>query len=94
MRRREYLKLARDLARDAGSLAMIDRMSAIEAVDPEDFELLLSPWFESGRGLIADGLEDTASVSRLSRLSVGFIQGDALAAGGPRLDYHFGLPAT
>jgi EAL domain-containing protein (putative c-di-GMP-specific phosphodiesterase class I) len=69
-------------------------VAAIEGVDPEDFQLLLEAWFESGRGVIADGLEDTESVPRLSQMNVGYIQGDALAAGGPRLDYQFGLHAT
>jgi DNA-binding response OmpR family regulator/EAL domain-containing protein (putative c-di-GMP-specific phosphodiesterase class I) len=66
-------------------------VAAIQGIEDEDFQLLLEPWFESGRGVIADGLEDTEVVPRLSQLNVGYIQGDALAAGGPRLDYQFGL---
>jgi EAL domain-containing protein (putative c-di-GMP-specific phosphodiesterase class I) len=66
-------------------------VEAIDGVEPDDFQLLLQRWFESGRGLIAEGLEDTENVSRLSQLNVSYIQGDALAAGGPRLDYLFGL---
>jgi CheY-like chemotaxis protein/EAL domain-containing protein (putative c-di-GMP-specific phosphodiesterase class I) len=94
------------IADGSGSLERIDALyelpagllrlplSAIDSVPPEEFLRLLSPWSVGGRGVIADGLEDTRSLARLSRLNVGYIQGDALAAGGPRLDYHFGSATT
>jgi len=84
-RMRELQKLPADLLRLP--------VATIESLEPDDFRLLLEPWFESGRGVIADGLQNTDNVSLLSQLNVGYIQGDALAAGGPRLDYQFGLPA-
>jgi hypothetical protein len=49
----------------------------------------LAPWRASGRELVADRVPDIAAVSRLFELDVGFVQGDALAASGPRLDYEF-----
>ena len=84
-RMRELQKLPADLLRLP--------VTTIESVEAGDFRLLLEPWFESGRGVIADGLQDTANVSMLSQLNVGYIQGDALAAGGPRLDYQSAQPA-
>ena len=64
-------------------------LSAIDSVEPQRFLELLGPWRASGRGLIADQVEDTAAVTRLFELQVDYVQGDALAAGGPRLDYEF-----
>ncbi len=62
---------------------------AIDSVPTEQFLALLGPWRASGRGLIADQVEDIGTVSRLFELQVGYVQGDRLAAGGPRLDYEF-----
>jgi hypothetical protein len=92
------------IADECGSLDRLDALyelpagllrlplAAIDSVSPEEFLRLLTPWLEGGRGVIADGLPDTRSVPRLSRLNIGYIQGDALAASGPRLDFHFEAP--
>lgn len=64
-------------------------MAAIESVPPARFNELLGPWQASGRGLIVDQVQGVDAVSRLFELKVGYVQGDALAAGGPRLDYEF-----
>src|SRR3990167_6949451 len=64
-------------------------MAAIESVAPVRFNELLGPWHASGRGLIVDGVQSVDAVTRLFDLKVGYVQGDALAAGGPRLDYEF-----
>ncbi len=67
-------------------------ISAIDSVTPDEFLKLLEPWRGGGRGLIADGVETVDNVGRLWGLNIGYIQGDALAAGGPRLDYEFSQP--
>lgn len=64
-------------------------MTAIESVPPARFDDLLGPWRASGRGLIVDQVQSVDAVSRLFDLKIGYVQGDALAAGGPRLDYEF-----
>lgn len=64
-------------------------MTAIESVAPGWFHELLGPWRASGRGLIVDRVQSVDAVSRLFEMKVGYVQGDALAAGGPRLDYEF-----
>lgn len=64
-------------------------MTAIESISPESFNELLGPWRASGRGLIVDQVPGVDAVSRLFDLKIGYVQGDALAAGGPRLDYEF-----
>jgi EAL domain-containing protein (putative c-di-GMP-specific phosphodiesterase class I) len=64
-------------------------ISAIDSVPPERFRELLGPWRASGRELIADQVPTVEAVTRLFELKVSYVQGDALAAGGPRLDYEF-----
>lgn len=64
-------------------------MAAIESVAAARFGELLGPWRASGRGLIVDHVQGVDAVSRLFDLKVGYVQGDSLAAGGPRLDYEF-----
>ena len=64
-------------------------LAAIDSVPPARFREALAPWLGSGRALVADGVGDIGTVSRLYDLDIGFVQGDALAAGGPRLDYEF-----
>jgi EAL domain-containing protein (putative c-di-GMP-specific phosphodiesterase class I) len=58
-------------------------------VTPAAFSTLMAPWRERGRGLIVDQVRSIDSVSRLWDLGIDFLQGDALAATGPRLDYAF-----
>ncbi len=64
-------------------------LAAIDSLPPARFREALAPWLGSGRALVADGVGDIGTVSRLYDLDIGFVQGDALAAGGPRLDYEF-----
>jgi hypothetical protein len=64
-------------------------IAAIDSVPVGEFAELLGPWHASGRGLIADNVSGIDVVARLWEMKVGYVQGDALAAGGPRLDYEF-----
>lgn len=64
-------------------------IAAIDSVPPDRFRELLGPWRASGRELIVDQVATVEAVSRLFELKVSYVQGDALAAGGPRLDYEF-----
>jgi EAL domain-containing protein (putative c-di-GMP-specific phosphodiesterase class I)/CheY-like chemotaxis protein len=64
-------------------------VGAVESVPAEQFRALLAPWHASGRGLIVDRVENIDVVARLWEMQVGYVQGDALAAAGPRLDYEF-----
>jgi predicted signal transduction protein with EAL and GGDEF domain len=64
-------------------------LAAIDSLPPARFREALAPWLGSGRALVADGVGDIGTVSRLYELDIGFVQGDALAASGPRLDYEF-----
>ncbi len=87
-----------DQSGDLGRIGQLQRfpagllrlpMTAIESVQPEGFNELLGPWRASGRDLIVDQVQGVDAVSRLFDLKIGYVQGDALAAGGPRLDYEF-----
>jgi len=60
---------------------------AIASVTAEAFQAMLGPWREAGRSVIVDSVDDVAAVSRLWSFGVDYLQGDALAAPGPRLDY-------
>lgn len=64
-------------------------LAAVDSVPPARFRDLLEPWRNSGRALVADRVPDVGAVSRLFDLDISFVQGDALAAGSPRLDYEF-----
>ena len=89
------------LSEPSGSLALLERLhdapvhllrlphSAIDGVPAEAFSKLVSPWRASGRGLIVDHVRSIDAVSQLWDLGIDFLQGDALAATGPRLDYAF-----
>jgi DNA-binding response OmpR family regulator/EAL domain-containing protein (putative c-di-GMP-specific phosphodiesterase class I) len=89
------------LSEPSGSLALLDRLhdapvhllrlphAAIETIDAGAFATLMAPWRERGRGLIVDNVRSIEAVSRLWDLGIDFLQGDALAATGPRLDYDF-----
>jgi EAL domain-containing protein (putative c-di-GMP-specific phosphodiesterase class I) len=70
------------------------RAATIAEFAPEDVPELLQPWLERRRGLIVEDVEDTTSVAGLAQMNVGYIQGDALATGGPRLDYSFAIPGA
>jgi len=86
---------------DSGSLDRIQQLqrlpagmlrlpiSAIDSVAPEEFARLLAPWSANGRWLVADQVENVEAVGRLLELNIGYVQGDGVAAGSPRLDYQF-----
>ncbi len=87
-----------DASGNLGRIAQLQRLpagllrlplAAIDSLPPNRFLDLLAPWRASGRGLIAEQVEGTPTVTRLFDLQVDYVQGDALAAGGPRLDYEF-----
>jgi DNA-binding response OmpR family regulator/EAL domain-containing protein (putative c-di-GMP-specific phosphodiesterase class I) len=89
------------LSEASGSLALLERLHdapvqllrlphpAIEGVTPAAFSKLMAPWRERGRGLIVDQVRSIDAVSQLWDLGIDFLQGDALAATSPRLDYGF-----
>jgi hypothetical protein len=64
-------------------------LRAVEAVGGERFRDLLGPWRASGREVLVDEVEDVNRVHGLWQWQASYAQGDALAAGGPRLDYEF-----
>lgn len=95
------LGIALSLADSSGSLTRLEDLqklsidmlrlpfSAIDGVPAKTFSELVSPWRAAGCTLIVDQIEDVSAVSQLWALGIGYLQGDALAASGPRLDYDF-----
>ncbi|MCX7033568.1 MAG: response regulator [Arenimonas sp.] len=89
------------LSEPSGSLALVEKLqdapvhllrlpqSAIDGVTPQAFARLMAPWRERGRGLIVDEVRSIDAVPQLWGLGIDFLQGEALAATGPRLDYVF-----
>jgi CheY-like chemotaxis protein/EAL domain-containing protein (putative c-di-GMP-specific phosphodiesterase class I) len=89
------------LSDDSGGLSRIEALqqfpaamlrlpySAVENVPSKTFMDLLRPWHDSGRSLIVDRVENTDAVAQLWALEIAYLQGDALAANSPRLDYEF-----
>jgi CheY-like chemotaxis protein/EAL domain-containing protein (putative c-di-GMP-specific phosphodiesterase class I) len=65
--------------------------AAIAEQEPEEIRQIVQPWLDRRRALIVGEVEDTTIVASLAQMNVGYIQGDALAAGGPRLDYSFAI---
>ena len=61
--------------------------AAVANVGGEAFKAMLAPWHASGRSVLIDSVEDVSAVSRLWSFGVDYLQGDALAAASPRLDY-------
>jgi len=62
---------------------------AVENVPSNTFMELMRPWYASGRSLIVDRVANTDAVAQLWVLEIAYLQGDTLAASGPRLDYEF-----
>mgnify|MGYP003556226109 FL=1 len=62
---------------------------AVENVPSKTFMELLQPWYHSGRSLIVDRVLNTDAVAQLWAMEIAYLQGDALAASSPRLDYQF-----
>jgi predicted signal transduction protein with EAL and GGDEF domain len=63
--------------------------AAVAAEDAASFARIAAAWHAKGRGLIVDGVEDTAMLAQLSSLGVDHLRGHALGAIGPRLDHDF-----
>ena len=61
--------------------------SAVVGLTAEAVQSMLRPWRESGRSVIVDSVEDVAAVARMWAFGIDYLQGDALAAASPRLDY-------
>lgn len=90
------------LAENSGSLSSVQHLlalpgdllrlpqEAIEGVSPEAFTALLENWRAQGRGLVVDSVRNLDNVRELWALGIDYLLGDALAMGGPRLDYDFG----
>lgn len=93
--------LTLSLSEPSGSLARLETLqdlpadllrlphSAVDGVDPVVFSELLAPWRAQGRGIIVDQVRNLDNVTRLWGLGIDYLQGDALAAAGPRLDFDF-----
>ncbi|MEO8002195.1 MAG: EAL domain-containing protein, partial [Arenimonas sp.] len=89
------------LSDDSGGLTRIEALqqfpvtmlrlpfNAVENVPSNTFMALMRPWYASGRSLIVDRVANTDAVAQLWALEIAYLQGDALAASGPRLDYEF-----
>ena len=63
--------------------------AAIEGVPAAALAAMLAPWRAKGCELIVDQVRDVEAVPGLWALGVDYLQGDALAAAGPRLDFDF-----
>lgn len=63
---------------------------AIQQAPPEQVSAVLSQWRGMGRELLVDEIEDVRAVTGLWNLGIDYLQGDALAASSPRLDFDFG----
>jgi CheY-like chemotaxis protein len=99
--RLQALQVTLVLSDDSGSLTRIEALqqfpismlrlpfSTIENVPSKTFMELLRPWYDSGRSLIVDRVENTDAVAQLWALEISYLQGDVLATSGPRLDYEF-----
>jgi CheY-like chemotaxis protein/EAL domain-containing protein (putative c-di-GMP-specific phosphodiesterase class I) len=101
VKRLKEMGIAISLSDSSGSLTRIDQLqsmkidmlrlpfSAIDGVPVKTFSDMIAPWRASGCTLIVDQIEDVGAVSQLWALGIGYLQGDTLAASGPRLDYDF-----
>jgi PleD family two-component response regulator/EAL domain-containing protein (putative c-di-GMP-specific phosphodiesterase class I) len=63
--------------------------AAVDGLPEAAFSELLAPWHRQQRELLVDRVDRLESVPPLWALGIGYLQGDALAAAGPRLDYDF-----
>jgi CheY-like chemotaxis protein/EAL domain-containing protein (putative c-di-GMP-specific phosphodiesterase class I) len=63
--------------------------AAVDGLPESAFSELLAPWHRQQRELLVDRVDRLESVPQLWALGIGYLQGDPLAAAGPRLDYDF-----
>jgi len=101
MQRLKDLGVTLVLSDDHGGLSRIEALQhfpatmlripfgAVENVPSKTFMALLRPWYDSGRSLIVDRVLNTDAVAQLWAMEIAYLQGDALAASSPRLDYQF-----
>ena len=61
--------------------------TTIGSMSPSEFSTAMGLWRASGRSVIVDQVDDVAAVMRLWSFGVDYLQGNGLAAPGPRLDY-------
>lgn len=101
VKRLKAMGITVSLADQSGSLTRIEKLkdlaidllrlpfSAIDGISVKTFSELVAPWRAQGCTLIVDRIDDIGAVSQLWSLGIGYLQGDAMAASGPRLDYDF-----
>lgn len=101
VKRLKEMQIAVSLAENSGSLARLEQLvdlpidmlrlpfSAVDGISVKTFADMVAPWRAKGCTLIVDRIEDVGAVSQLWALGIGYLQGDAMAASGPRLDYDF-----
>lgn len=65
-------------------------VSAIQSVDTSLLASLIEPWHRAGRSLIVEGIDEVGPLAQLWNLGIDYLQGDAVAPAGPRLDFDFG----
>ncbi len=67
------------------------RLSAghLLATRPELITRLIDRWHAGGRVIIVDGVDEVSLLANLWSLGVDYLQGDSVAAPGPRLDFDF-----
>lgn len=61
--------------------------AAVSKLDPEAFIVALSGWRALGRAIVVDAVDEVAAVMRLWSFGIDYLEGDALAAPSPRLDF-------
>lgn len=62
----------------------------VQQTDPEALALLIGGWQAQGKELLVDGVVSVQAVGGLWNLGIDCLQGDALAAASPRLDFEAG----
>ncbi len=61
----------------------------LQSMDTEVSGPVLENWQRSGRELVVEDVRDLGSITRFWNLGADYLQGDALATAGPRLDFDF-----
>ncbi len=63
---------------------------AILGANPSVVAQMIEEWQADNRAVILDGVDEMAQLTPLWNLGIDYLQGNAVAAPGPRLDYDFG----